>query len=414
MQENKNLRLSILFCNIITHYDTTIYALLIPTIAPLFFDNQTPMLAIIKGYAGLLLGIISRPLGILYFAKLENINGYVHAFAKSALGITLTTCAIVILPTQDKFSIIAPIALLSIRSLQSFFSAGENNLAKIYIMSNKDCANYEHYAAQYEISCLTGITLAFISAYFCSKQPNFWRFAFLFPCLGIILSTIIRFQFSKALQDSKPSQVAINSTKKLLTIIKSNKKVLLQISVLHGFNYFTYSLVFIFTNVFIPTVDPHITYKQMLSLNIPFLGLDIFVLLALYYSKILNTRFRIVVFLPPLLAILIFVTFCQTGTRLYLCANVLRGITVIIGVICSIAFAGVIFSASKKVSKDSYILYGILYCIGSDLLGRSLPAIGLFLTHYLQSLWPAVLFCICICTYTSLCYSALQKFIQKD
>ncbi len=413
MQKKKHLRFSILLCNLTTHYDTTIYILLVPIIAPLFFSTTTQSLAITKGYGATLIGIIARPLGIIYFSNLAHKKGALQALSSSIIGITFATSAMILVPSGALFS---SITLLLIRGLQSFFAAGENNLAKLYVLKKDKLSHNTLSTMEYETSSLAGIAIASLCAYVCSRYPNFWRLAFFLSLPGVVFSTIMRVNITKnPYSDAKTDQFNQNSPKALLTFLKKNKNVLFKMSFLHGFNYFTYSLAFIFINIWASTINPNIRYEKMLSLNVPFLGLDSLVLLIFYnYKRSVVYIAKIAPLLPGVLGILIVVAFWQAeNSKMYLCVNILRMCVIVIGTACSISFTDITFNASIKISNNRYLFYGICYCIGSDLLGRSLPSVGMLLIQHTKSHWPLVCFCVTICVVSSFCALSLQKFVKQ-
>jgi MFS family permease len=413
MCQKRTLRLSVLLCNLATHYDTTIYILLVPIIAPLFFEDTSQLLAITKGYTATLATILARPLGILYFANLAHHKGPLHALSRSVIGITCTTSAMMLIPSDTNISLTI---LLLIRAFQAFFAAGENNLAKLYVLKKDQLSHNTLSSMEYEISSLAGITIASLCAYVCSRHPSFWRLAFLASCIGLLFPALIRLNINKSLplilQNSQFNQ---SSIKVFLAFLKGNKSAVFKISFLHGFNYFTYSFAFVFINICAPILNPQISYENMLALNAPFLGLDALVLLALYrYKSSIQQLTKIAPLLPALLSLLIFIMFWQSKSpQMYLYINILKTCLIIIGVICSVSFTDTTFNASAKLANNKYLLFGVCNCIGSDLLGRSLPAVGIFLIQYTKSYWPVVCLCGAICITSSVCAVSLQKFIKQ-
>jgi hypothetical protein len=413
MCKKKNLRFSVLLCNLVTHYDTTIYILLVPIIAPLVFSDTT-LLAITKGYGATLVGILARPWGIVYFSSLANKKGALNALSKSIIGITWATLAMIFVPLE---SVTSPIMLVLIRTLQAFFAAGESNLAKLYVMKKNSLSHNSLSTIQYEASSLAGIAIASLCAYICSRYPSFWRLAFVLSLPGAVFSTMIRINITHdSDQSPNANHFSQSSTQTLLTFLKNNKNILFKMSFLHGFNYFTYSLAFIFINICTPTINPAVSYEKMLALNLPLLGLDILVLLIFYrYKESIHYVARVASLLPVLLGTLMCITFWQSESpQIYLYVNMLRMCVIIIGTICSVSFTDTLFNASTKISNNKYLAYGVCYCVGSDLLGRSLPAIGMLSIQYTKSYWPLAFFCGTICVVSSFCALSLQKFIKQQ
>ena len=54
---------TILLGNAVDHFDTSIYVFIAPTIAPIFFPNDNPIIELILAYSILATSIVTRPLG---------------------------------------------------------------------------------------------------------------------------------------------------------------------------------------------------------------------------------------------------------------------------------------------------------------------------------------------------------------
>src|SRR5476649_2874042 len=84
--------------NVMGNYDKALFALLAPFIAPLFFGQQEPVTALILTYALLPLGILTRPLGSLFFGWMGDRTSRKKALCCSLLGIAIVTLGMGCLP----------------------------------------------------------------------------------------------------------------------------------------------------------------------------------------------------------------------------------------------------------------------------------------------------------------------------
>lgn len=413
--KNKSLKFSILLASACTFYETTAYAFLVPVIAHLFFLEPTPILAMVKGYCAIGVSLFARPIGIIYFSRCTKKYGVTITLYKSVLGLICAALLMATLPSYTSYGIMAPIVLILCRTMRSFFAAGETNTGKIHLMQNHNLSKNIFAASQYDIAAITGILIASAVAYLCYLFPNAWRLAFVLPILGFIVSAIIR--RSKIVHEKIEPLDKHHAIKAFLlglfSTMRKNKKRLLQMSTLHGFSHFAFYFAFVFLNTFLPEISKDVTQNKMLLLNIPLLVIDLFVLIAcLRYRETLVKMENILILLPAMLGALIPCAFLFKN-NFYLSVNLLRVITVIIGAICPVYFSPLTFSTAHKIAKNEYALYGIAQSFGSEILGRSLPAIGLFCLYLTSSYWTTVTICSVICFASTICAFSLKKFVSK-
>jgi MHS family proline/betaine transporter-like MFS transporter len=60
-------RIAAVIGNLLEHYDKFLFGLIAPFIAPLFFEESDPVVALLCTYGMLPLGFLMRPLGAIYF-----------------------------------------------------------------------------------------------------------------------------------------------------------------------------------------------------------------------------------------------------------------------------------------------------------------------------------------------------------
>src|SRR5579863_4289600 len=91
--------------NFLEHYDNALFGLLAPFIAPLFFEKSDPVTALILTYGMMPLGLITRPLGSLFFGTIGDRWGRRRALSYSLLGMTVATMGIGCLPVYKDIGI---------------------------------------------------------------------------------------------------------------------------------------------------------------------------------------------------------------------------------------------------------------------------------------------------------------------
>src|SRR5579872_3210875 len=164
--------------NILEHYDTALFGLLAPFIAPLFFHTQDPFTALILTYAMIPLGMLARPLGSFSFGLISDRFGRRQALCWSLTGMAIATTSIGFLPTSSE---IAPLLLALMRLLQSFFAAGESAGGAIYVLENTRVPKRSFMSSVFDASTVGGILIAAALVTFLSMQgwvEMGWRYLF--------------------------------------------------------------------------------------------------------------------------------------------------------------------------------------------------------------------------------------------
>ena len=111
--------------NLFEHYDTALFGLLTPFLAPLFFPDHDPVSALILTYGIIPLGMVARPFGSLIFSYIGNTYGRRNALFLSLFGMGLVSASIAFTPTYFQAGVFAPMLLFLGRLLQNLFASGE-------------------------------------------------------------------------------------------------------------------------------------------------------------------------------------------------------------------------------------------------------------------------------------------------
>lgn len=367
--------------NILDHYDTNLYGFMAPILAPLFFPNHDPIVQLIFAYGLLSSSVISRPLGAFCFGFLAR---FVHpqiCLSFSLVGVALATGSMAFLPTYSSIGFWAPILLAILRCLQGFFGGGESCIAGLYIVGRCPKELHGWYGGLYQSSTVIGILLASGAVWAISDCSliDLWRIPFLIGLGAGICGVILRF---KAIQINKIEPIV--KRPQTTHFILKNPSLLIRIALISSFSYLTYVLPFVFLNGFVPLISK-IKASEMLAMNTIFLFMD--AAICPFLGK-LSDRFdtkRFMVTMVISLALISVPGFLLLPTANLMTIALFRMIIVLIG----LGFLAPMYGWFLKELPDSeerYLIKGVAYNLGTELFGRSMPAICLSIWHYTGSL----------------------------
>lgn len=366
--------------NILEHYDTALFGLLAPFIAPLFFHNQTSTTALIFTYAMLPLGMISRPLGSLCFGRIADRFGRRHALCWSLIGMAMATMGIGFLPISRDIGSLAPLLLALLRLLQGFFAAGESAGGAIYLLENTDRSQRNVMSSFFDASTVGGILIASGLITFLSSQnwiETGWRYLFWAGGATALVGIFLR------IKTEETEEFTVAKTQNLFRAIWDHKRPFFAIVLAAGFSYTTYSLPLVFMNGYIPLVTS-LAKTDVMKINTALLGLDFFLLplfgwLAHRFGKekvMLSGALAACLGAIPLFSLLgpDSTAFTVGAVRTFI-------------VIAGIAFAAPYHAWALELvpahCRSTLLCFG--YSVGSQLIGSSTPAICLW--SYEKSGW---------------------------
>lgn len=374
---------SMLLGNLFEHYDTALFSLLSPFLAPLFFPGQDPLTALILTYCIIPLGMIARPIGALVFGYIGDIHGRKEALVLALTGMSIITAFMGFMPTYHQVGLLAPILLSFGRIFQNFFAAGETMGGAIYLIENTSESHKDITSSVYNASTVAGILLASIGvSVLCTFDivQECWRFLYFFGCSTALFAALLRLKInlkSSLLQSTSYLQISPSSS--IRTFLKTcwNKRsVIITIAIASGFSYATYTLALIMMNGFVPLVSS-ISKIEMMHLNtillsVDFVSLPLFGLLANKFSRekmmILSSGLAMVTGIP--------LFWFLDGAPLFT-VILIRLSVVIIGVWFSAPFHS--WSQQLVPSSYRYTVISFGYALGSQLLGGPTAAISLWL-----------------------------------
>jgi MFS family permease len=368
---------SLLLGNLFEHYDTALFSLLSPFLAPLFFPGQDPLIALILTYCIIPLGMIARPLGSLVFGYIGDTRGRKKALVISLTGMAIITVFMGFLPTYQHVGFLAPIFLSIGRIFQNFFGAGETMGGAIFLIEHTPESHKDITSSFYNASTVAGVLLASVGVSLLGAfnlVQEYWRLLYLLGFPTVFFAILIRMKITleAPLINTSPS----SSIKFMLTTCWTKRDALITIAIAAGFSYASYTMALVMINGFVPLVTS-ISKIEMMHLNTILLAID-FLLLPLF--GIISNRFsrEKMMIVSGALAMLSGVPlfwFLQ-GASLF-AVIFIRLSLVIIGVWFSAPFHS--WAQNLVPSSYRYTVISFAYAIGSQLLGGPTAAISLWL-----------------------------------
>ena len=362
--------------NILEHYDTALFGLLAPFIAPLFFHHHDPLTALVLTYGMIPLGMLTRPLGSLCFGWVGDRFGRRQALCWSLSGMALVTVGMGSLPTSCEIGPLAPVFLAALRLCQSFFAAGETAGGAIYVLENTASSKQSIMSSVFDSSTIGGILIAsslvtFLSVY--NGIEENWRY--LFWAGGV---TAIVGIFFRLTNESSP-RIKINVVKE----IYENRTAFLAIIFAAGFSYTTYSMAFTLMNGLIPLLTS-LTKAEVMKINTALLCLDLFLLPFFGYLANRYGKEKIMFFglLAALFGVIpLFSTLSPSSTLLHVAA--IRLFIVLSGIAFAAPYHAWAMEQVPPRCRSTILCLG--YTLGSQIIGTPTAAIGIW--AYQQSGW---------------------------
>ncbi len=370
--------------NILEHYDSALFGLLAPFLAPLFFNNEEPIKALIMTYGMLPLGIISRPLGSLFFGWIGDRFGRRYALFYSLMGMAVITTLIGCLPLYRDVGIWAPILLAIGRLLQTFCTSGEISGGAIFVLEHTETSKRSFFSSIYDATTIIGILIASGLVTLFSSQ-NFieegWRILFWIGGFTAILGVFMRMrahdsrEFVRTLDIKKPS---------VFQILKEHKKPLVFLLFASGFTYTTYTLAFTLMIGFVPLVTA-LTKTEVMQINSWLLVYDMLLLPCVGYlaSRIGKEKLMLCGALCSLifaLPLFYFLDQAHVGTVIFV-----RMLIVTFGVCFAAPYHA--WTIERIAPQYRYTVISLGYSLGSQIIGAPTAAICIWLYH--QSNWTA-------------------------
>ncbi len=266
-------RVAAVIGNLLEHYDKFLFGLIAPFIAPLFFEEADPVVALLCTYGMLPLAFLMRPLGAIYFGWIGEKFGVRRALCISLWGMAFITVGMGCIPIYRDIGIFAPIFLGLGRMLQGFFAAGETSGGAIFILERTSPEKRSLVSGLYNVSSIGGSLLASGAVIFLDyfgDVATHWRFLFWAGGASAILGVILRLTMTKEEKPLRPKQ----SLKRLFS---HHLSPLIVVILVAGCAHMTYAFVFPFMNGYIPLLTG-ISREKMAQMNAMLLLASVFFL----------------------------------------------------------------------------------------------------------------------------------------
>lgn len=259
--------------NLLEHYDKLLFGLIAPFIAPLFFEETDPVVALLCTYGMLPLGFLMRPLGAIYFGWVGERFGVRRALCISLWGMAFVTMGMGCIPVYKDIGILAPICLALGRMLQGFFAAGETSGGAIFILERTSPERRSLVSGLYNVSSIGGSLLAsgavMILGYLGDVETH-WRILFWLGGTSAILGVVLRLTMQKQERTPIPKR-------HFKELFSNNFTPLLVVILVAGCAHMTYAFVFPFMNGYVPLLTG-ISRAKMAQMNTMLLLASVFCL----------------------------------------------------------------------------------------------------------------------------------------
>lgn len=251
------------FGTLVEYYDSALVTIFLPILSPLFFPADSIYHSLVKGYFFLLITLLARPLGGIFFGYLGDVLGRRKALLISMYGIAASTLVIGILPPYSTWGVWVIILLTTSKSVQMLCFGGEYSGAGVYVVEHAKNKNEAFIAGLLTAIMMAGSLVASLLGIWVTNpsMPSWsWRLAFIFGSLIGIFAIFYR----KELLETpvfKPANLHLQNFKMLL---KQYPKELFAGFCIGGFATMPYTTVLTFINPVLMTKGV-ITAQQLMQ-----------------------------------------------------------------------------------------------------------------------------------------------------
>src|SRR6266850_213432 len=187
--------------NVIEWYDFYIFGSLAAVLSVKFFEQTSPVAALLSTIALFTAGFLIRPLGAFLFGWMGDRVGRKYTFLVTLSGMGIGTGCIGLIPTYADIGLSAAFLLFGMRMIQGLCLGGEYGGAITYVAEHVEDKHRGYYTGWLQTSPTLGIvvSLAVIIAtrtYFGEATFNewAWRVPFLVSFLMVAIAIYIRLQ----------------------------------------------------------------------------------------------------------------------------------------------------------------------------------------------------------------------------
>jgi len=189
-------------------YDFSLYGIMLPFLAPLFFPAESPLMSLFIAWLSFAITFCIAPVGSIFWGWYGDKFGRVPMLRLSLITMAVPSLGIALLPTYDTIGLFAPAILIILRIMQGVSASGEIMGAKIFAMEALGARN--HGLCSGIISCAGafGVLLAMSMAYATSTHEtieNFWRIPFFIGSCLFVVARLWRTYLAKAFTSQQRS-----------------------------------------------------------------------------------------------------------------------------------------------------------------------------------------------------------------
>jgi MHS family proline/betaine transporter-like MFS transporter len=360
--------------NLFEHYDTALFGLLSPFLAPLIFPEKDPITALILTYAMIPLGMLARPIGSLVFGYIGDVYGRNYALFLTLAGMAVVSGGIALSPTYSQVGLLAPLIFCLGRILQNFLAAGETMGGAIFLLENSPEKRHDLLSSLYNASTMGGHLLASLGVFLLARY-NFidpgWRLLYLCGCVTALFGCLFR-------HSSPPIQEPItvsHTLTKLKNILWVHKKALFFVVICSGFGFASYSMALVLMNGLIPLISS-ITKAEVMKINTYLILFDCCALPFFGWIASQMSRERLMLSASLGVVLLSIPLFLSLKGASLMGIIVVRMILVIFGV----AFFAPFHAWARQLVPEGArcIVISLGYALGSQALGGPTAALSLW------------------------------------
>lgn len=292
---NKNMKNVIVSCVLggaIEWYSFAIYGFLSTILGKKFFPSATEIQVAIATLGAFAVGLLSRPLGAVFFGYVGDKFGQKKAFSLSIYMMAIPTFLIGCLPTYEQIGTSATVLLMLLRVAQGLALGGGFTGTMVFLYEKAPKNEKGRYTAWSSFCLVAGFLLCAIVSTVASLlfsedtlSDYAWRFPFMLGIFGIFVADIV----NKKLQESKKAVTIVQDTtsltknsliKELLMANYRNLFYAIMSDILTGCGFF---LIAIFFTTYFETIL-HLSHET--SSIIQMINLAVFGVAILYFGKL--------------------------------------------------------------------------------------------------------------------------------
>ena len=190
--------------NVIEWYDFYIFGSLAAILSVKFFDQTSPVAALLSTIALFTAGFLIRPLGAFLFGWMGDKVGRKYTFLLTLSGMGIGTGGIGLIPTYQDIGLTAAFILFGLRMIQGLCLGGEYGGAITYVAEHVEDKHRGYYTGWLQTSPTLGIVVSLaviIATRTYVGEAAFsvwgWRVPFLLSFLMVAIAIYIRLQLQE-------------------------------------------------------------------------------------------------------------------------------------------------------------------------------------------------------------------------